>query len=59
MGTFARTSTVRSIPPKRYTYFLTPKGFTEKTLLTYNLLHDYTKIYRDARRNFRELFLLT
>ena len=48
--------TVRSIPPKRYTYFLTPKGFTEKTRLTYNLLHDYTKIYRDARRSFRELF---
>ncbi len=48
--------TVRAIPPKRYTYFLTPKGFTEKTRLTYNLLHDYTKIYRDARRNFRELF---
>ena len=48
--------TVKSIPPKRYAYFLTPKGFAEKTRLTYDLLHDYTRIYREARRGFKGLF---
>ena len=48
--------TVKAIPPKRYAYYLTPKGFTEKTRLTYDLLHDYTRIYREARRNFKQLF---
>ena len=47
---------VKSIPPKRYAYFLTPKGFTEKTRLTYYLLQDYTRIYREAKNNFRDLF---
>ncbi len=48
--------TVKAIPPKRYAYYLTPKGFAEKTRLTYDLLHDYTRIYREARKNFRQLF---
>jgi DNA-binding MarR family transcriptional regulator len=48
--------TVKSIPPKRYAYYLTPKGFTEKTRLTYDLLHDYTRIYREARSNLKSLF---
>ncbi len=48
--------TVTSIPPKRYAYFLTPKGFAEKTRLTYHLLQDYTRIYREARANFKQLF---
>ena len=48
--------TVKSIPPRRYAYFLTPKGFAEKTRLTYDLLHDYTRIYREARNNLKELF---
>lgn len=48
--------TVRAIPPKRYLYFLTPEGFTEKTRLTYHLLHDYTRIYREARNNLKGLF---
>jgi DNA-binding MarR family transcriptional regulator len=48
--------TVKSIPPKRYAYYLTPKGFTEKTRLTYHLLQDYTRIYREAKNNFRDLF---
>ncbi len=48
--------TIRAIPAKRYTYYLTPKGFTEKTRLTYQLLQDYTNIYRDARRDFQKLF---
>jgi DNA-binding MarR family transcriptional regulator len=48
--------TIKSIPAKRYTYYLTPKGFTEKTRLTYQLLQDYTNLYRNARRDFQKLF---
>lgn len=48
--------TVKAIPPKRYAYYLTPKGFTEKTRLAYDLLQDYTRIYREAKSNFRKLF---
>jgi len=48
--------TVKAIPPRRYAYFLTPKGFAEKTRLTYNLLQDYTRIYREARTNLKKLF---
>ena len=48
--------TIKAIPPKRYAYYLTPKGFTEKTRLTYDLLHDYTRIYREARNSLGALF---
>ena len=48
--------TVKSIPPKRYTYYLTPTGFAEKTRLTYHLLQDYTRIYREAKSNLNKLF---
>lgn len=48
--------TVKAIPSKRYAYYLTPKGFAEKTKLTYDLLHDYTRIYREARKNLKTLF---
>ena len=48
--------TVKTIPAKRYAYYLTPKGFVEKSRLTYHLLQDYTNLYRNARRDFRQLF---
>ncbi len=48
--------TVTTIPPKRYAYYLTPTGFAEKTRLTYRLLQDYTRIYREARRGLQSLF---
>lgn len=48
--------TVKAIPSKRYAYYLTPKGFAEKTRLTYDLLHDYTRVYREARKNLKTLF---
>jgi DNA-binding MarR family transcriptional regulator len=48
--------TVKAIPPKRYTYYLTPKGFAEKTRLAYDLMQDYTRIYRETRTNLKELF---
>jgi DNA-binding MarR family transcriptional regulator len=47
---------IKAIPPRRYTYYLTPKGFTEKTRLTYHLLQEYTRLYREARRDFQTLF---
>jgi DNA-binding MarR family transcriptional regulator len=48
--------TVTAIPPKRYAYYLTPKGLAEKTRLAYDLLADYTRIYREARDNLKKLF---
>lgn len=48
--------TIKTIPRKRYAYFLTPQGFAEKTRLAYDLLHDYTRIYREAKSNYRTLF---
>jgi len=48
--------TVKAIPPKRYGYYLTPKGFTEKTRLTYHMLQDYTRVYREARTSLKLLF---
>ncbi len=48
--------TVSSIPKKRYTYYLTPSGFAEKTRLTYQHLQNFTSLYRVARRDFHALF---
>jgi len=48
--------TVKAIPTKRYAYYLTPQGFTEKTRLTYHMLQDYTNIYRQARKSLQTLF---
>lgn len=48
--------TIKDIPAKRYAYYLTPKGFTEKTRLTYQLLQSFTNLYRESRRDFKELF---
>lgn len=48
--------TVSTIPKKRYTYYLTPHGFTEKTRLTYQHLQNFTSLYRVARRDFHSLF---
>ena len=49
-------TTVRNIPSKRYAYYLTPNGFAEKSRLAYDLLQDYTRIYREAKNNYRQLF---
>lgn len=48
--------TIKAIPAKRYAYYLTPKGFSEKTRLTYHHLQNFTNLYREARRDFKELF---
>jgi DNA-binding MarR family transcriptional regulator len=48
--------TIKAIPARRYAYYLTPKGFTEKTRLTYHHLQNFTNLYREARKDFKELF---
>lgn len=48
--------TIRAIPSKRYVYYLTPTGFAEKTRLTYHHLQNFTNLYKEARRDFKELF---
>src|SRR5512139_2736506 len=48
--------TVKAIPHKKYAYYLTPKGFTEKTRLAFDMFQDYTRIYRQTRTNLKGLF---
>ena len=48
--------TVKLIPPKRYAYYLTTAGFAEKTRLTFQHLRNFTSLYREARRTFKQLF---
>lgn len=48
--------TIKAIPSKRYAYYLTPKGFAEKTRLTYHHLQNFTSLYKVARRDFKGLF---
>ncbi|MGH6953338.1 MAG: winged helix-turn-helix transcriptional regulator, partial [Alphaproteobacteria bacterium] len=47
---------VRQVPPNRYAYYLTPKGFTEKSRLTAEYLSSSFKFFRRARAECDELF---
>lgn len=47
---------ISGIPKRRYRYYLTPKGFAEKSRLTYSLLQNYTRIFREARHEYSVLF---
>jgi DNA-binding MarR family transcriptional regulator len=47
---------IREVPSKRYAYYLTSKGFAEKSRLTYHYLYNYTRLYHNARKDFRALF---
>ena len=53
---FQRVCNYKDDTFKRYAYYLTPKGFAEKTRLTYHHLQNFTNLYREARRDFKELF---
>jgi DNA-binding MarR family transcriptional regulator len=46
----------RSAPYKRYAYYLTPKGFSEKSRLVAEYLEVSLEFFRDARRQYQELF---
>ncbi len=48
--------TIRDIPAKRYTYYLTAKGISEKSRLTYEHLQNFTNLYKVARKDFQLLF---
>jgi DNA-binding MarR family transcriptional regulator len=43
-------------PPNRYAYYLTPKGFSEKSRLTARYLKSSFSFYREARSELDELF---
>lgn len=47
---------IRQIPPNRYAYYLTPKGFSEKTRLTAQFLSDSFGFFRKARGQYAELY---
>ncbi len=40
---------VRQVPARRYAYYLTPKGFAEKSQLTAEYLSSWLEFFRDAR----------
>jgi DNA-binding MarR family transcriptional regulator len=48
---------ISAIPRKRYKYYITPKGFLEKSKLTYKLIQNYTNVFKEARKDFSVLFL--
>jgi DNA-binding MarR family transcriptional regulator len=45
---------VTTIPPNRIRYYVTPRGFAEKTRLTYQYLRYSLHLYREAREALRE-----
>jgi DNA-binding MarR family transcriptional regulator len=46
----------RQIPTNRIRYFLTPKGASEKTRLTYEFIQHSYNFYKDARQKLRDLY---
>jgi DNA-binding MarR family transcriptional regulator len=46
----------RHIPKNRMRYFLTPKGASEKTRLTYEYIQYSYNFYREARQKLRDLY---
>ena len=47
---------VSQTPPNRYAYYLTPKGFSEKSRLTAGYLKRSFEFYRDARGELEAIF---
>ena len=47
---------VQQAPAKRYVYYLTPRGFREKSHLVSNYLQSSLKIFRRARLEYSEIF---
>jgi len=47
----------RHIPKNRMRYFLTPKGASEKTRLTYEYIQHSYNFYKDARQKLRNLYI--
>ena len=47
---------IGQVPPRRYAYYLTPRGMTEKSRLTATYLMDSFAFFRQARTQCSELF---
>ena len=47
---------VSEVPPRRYAYYLTPKGFAEKSRLTASYLAYSFSFFRQARAQLAEIF---
>jgi hypothetical protein len=47
---------IGQVPPRRYAYYLTPRGMTEKSRLTATYLMDSFAFFREARTECNELF---
>jgi DNA-binding MarR family transcriptional regulator len=47
---------VSQVPPNRYAYYLTPKGFAEKSRLTAQYFSDSFQFFRRARHQCGDLF---
>jgi DNA-binding MarR family transcriptional regulator len=48
---------LRGIPPRRIAYYITPKGFTEKTNLALKLLYNNIRHYADIKKQFSKKLL--
>jgi len=47
---------IKQVPSNRYGYFLTPKGFAEKSRLTAEFLSQSLNLFRQARTEYAEIF---
>jgi DNA-binding MarR family transcriptional regulator len=47
---------VSQVPPRRYAYYLTPQGFSEKSRLTANYLAYSFSFFRQARAQLTDIF---
>ena len=47
---------MKQIPARRYAYYLTPKGFSEKAKLVAEYLDSSLKLYRKLRVQYRDIF---
>ncbi len=47
---------IKAVPARRYAYYLTPKGFAEKSRLVGEYIHGSLEFYRDARGQYSALF---
>lgn len=47
---------IQQVPAKRFAYYLTPQGFTEKSRLTAEYLTCSLQFYRTARQEYTDIF---
>jgi DNA-binding MarR family transcriptional regulator len=47
---------INQVPANRYAYYLTPRGFAEKSRLTLEFLSQSFQLFRDSREEYSRLF---